>query len=126
MDADGYVTVVGRIKDRIRRCGENISATDIEACLAALPGVDQIAAFAVPSDIWGGEDEIMCAVLAVVGPEIEPAAIVAHAAARMPRYARPRYVEFVAALPRTAPEMVRKTDLRVCGITAQTLDLADL
>ena len=126
MDADGYVTFVDRIKDCIRRRGENISATDIEACLAELPGVDQVAAFAVPADIAGGEDEIMCAIVPAVGATIDPAAIVAHAATRMPRYARPRYVEFVAALPRTATEKVKKADLRARGITSNALDLASL
>jgi crotonobetaine/carnitine-CoA ligase len=126
MDADGYVTFVDRIKDCIRRRGENISATDIEACLAELSGVDQVAAFAVPADIAGGEDEIMCAIVPAVGATIDPAAIVAHAATRMPRYARPRYVEFVATLPRTATEKVKKADLRARGITSSALDLASV
>jgi crotonobetaine/carnitine-CoA ligase len=66
----------------------------------------------------------MCAIVPTVGTTIDPAAIVAHAATRMPRYARPRYVEFVAALPRTATEKVKKAVLRARGITSNALDLA--
>ena len=123
MDADGHVTFVDRIKDCIRRRGENISATDVEAVLADFPGVDQVAAFAVPSDIPGGEDEIMCAIVPSAGAAIDPVALAAHAAARMPRYAKPRFVEFVPALPRTATEKVMRADLRKRGVTAATLDL---
>lgn len=123
MDADGYVTFVDRIKDCIRRRGENISATDIEAVIAEVPGVAQVAAYAVPSDIPGGEDEIMCAIVPSKGASVDPAALAAHAAARMPRYARPRYVEVMAALPLTGTEKVRKADLRTRGVTATTIDL---
>ncbi|GAY24029.1 MULTISPECIES: AMP-binding protein [Sphingobium] len=126
MDADGYVTFVDRIKDCIRRRGENISATDIERTLAELPGVKEVAAFAVPSDIPGGEDEIMCAVVPHADGQIDPAALAAHARARMPRYAQPRYIEFLTDLPRTGTEKVKKADLRERGVTVATLDLQAL
>ncbi|MEG3162775.1 AMP-binding protein [Sphingomonas sp. LB2R24] len=123
MDADGYVVFVDRLKDCIRRRGENISATDIERTLAELPGVDEVAAFAVPSDIPGGEDEIMCAIVPRAGAVVDLVALAAHARARMPRYAQPRYVEFLAALPKTSTEKAKKADLRARGVTADTLDL---
>ncbi|MDP1026992.1 AMP-binding protein [Sphingomonas sp. KR1UV-12] len=123
IDADGHVTFVDRIKDCIRRRGENISATDIEAALEDFPGIDQIAAYAVPSDIPGGEDEIMCAIVASAGAAIDTAALAAHAASRMPRFAQPRFIEFMPALPRTATEKVRRADLRKRGVTSATLDL---
>jgi carnitine-CoA ligase len=59
MSADGYVTFIDRIRDCIRRRAENISAADIETTVGSLPGVMEAVAFAVPSDIEGGEDEIM-------------------------------------------------------------------
>lgn len=126
IEADGHVTFVDRIKDCIRRRGENISATDIELTLAELPWVDQIAAFAVPSDIPGGEDEIMCAIVPAAGAAPNPTALAVHAATFMPRYAQPRYVEFVPALPRTDTEKVKKADLRKRGVTPATLDLHTL
>jgi carnitine-CoA ligase len=126
MDADGYVTFVDRIKDCIRRRGENVSATDIEATLSELPGIAEVAAYAVPSDIPGGEDEIMCAVVRNPDAWIEAKAIADHARARMPRFAQPRYILFMASLPKTSTEKVRKADLRRAGVTPATLDLDEL
>ena len=124
MDQDGYVTFIDRIKDCIRRRGENISAADIEASMARLPGVAEVAAFAVPSDVRGGEDEIMLAIVPEPGANLQPDLIVAHARAHMPRFAQPRYVEFMATLPKTGTEKVRKADLRSAGVSLRTIDLA--
>ncbi|WP_372662501.1 AMP-binding protein, partial [Hydrogenophaga sp.] len=67
MQADGLITFVDRIKDCIRRRGENISATEVEEVVAALPGIEEVAAYAVPSDVPGGEDEVMLAVVTKPG-----------------------------------------------------------
>jgi crotonobetaine/carnitine-CoA ligase len=125
MDADGYVTFVDRIKDCIRRRGENISAADIEASFMDLPGVAEIAAFAVASGIDGGEDEIMMAIVAAPDAIITAAMIAARAKTRMPRFAMPRYVEFKTSLPKTGTEKVRKADLKQAGVTPDTIDLSD-
>lgn len=124
MDVDGYVTFVDRIKDCIRRRGENISATDIERTLSELRGVAEVAAYAVPSDIPGGEDEIMCAIVLSPGAHISPDMIVEHARSRMPRFAQPRFIDFLDSLPKTSTEKVRKGDLRAAGVTARTIDLS--
>lgn len=63
MRQDGMVTFIDRIKDCIRRHGENISATEVEAVVAMLPGVAEVAAYAVPSDAPGSEDEVMLSVV---------------------------------------------------------------
>ncbi len=123
MDAEGYVTFIDRIKDCIRRRGENISATDIEAGFAALPGIAEVAAYAVASSIDGGEDEIMIAVVAALGAVVTPTEIAAHAVATMPRFVRPRYLDFRDALPKTGTEKVRKVELKAQGVTAATIDL---
>jgi crotonobetaine/carnitine-CoA ligase len=123
MDGNGYITFVDRIKDCIRRRGENISATDIEASFLDLHGIAEIAAFAVPSSIEGGEDEIMLAVVLQAGAEVSALEIAAHAGRKMPRFAQPRYVEFMSSLPRTASEKVRKAELKLSGVTPQTIDL---
>jgi len=123
MDEDGYITFVDRIKDCIRRRGENISATDIENGFLDLPGVLEVAAFAVPSGIQGGEDEIMLAIVPRPGSALSKEDVVEHARRTMPRFAQPRYLEFRDALPRTASEKVRKVELRQNGVTAKTMDL---
>jgi carnitine-CoA ligase len=126
MEADGYVTFVDRIKDCIRRRGENISATDIESAFETIKGVSEIAAFPVSSGIDGGEDEIMLAI--VVNPAVSLTAdiIVAHARAVLPRFARPRYLDFRTSLPKTPTEKVRKNELKALGITQSTIDLQEM
>ena len=52
--ADGLITFVDRLKDCIRRRGQNISAVEIEAVIEGLPGIAEVAAVAVPADIPGG------------------------------------------------------------------------
>ncbi|MDO9441274.1 MAG: AMP-binding protein, partial [Beijerinckiaceae bacterium] len=126
MDADGYVVFVDRIKDCIRRRGENISATDIEASFIDLAGVKEIAAYAVPSDIEGGEDEIMLAIVPDEDVEIAPQDVLAHARRKVPRYAQPRYLKFHDSLPKTGSEKVRKVELRQAGIASGTVDLEKL
>src|SRR5690606_37476926 len=90
MDETGLVTYVDRIKDCIRRRGENISASEIEALVAAIPGVAEVAAYAVPSDIPGGEDEVMLAVVPAPGTQLSIEELGAKADAVLPRFARPR------------------------------------
>ncbi len=116
MDAEGVVTFVDRLKDCIRRRSENISAAEVEAVVAELPGVKEVAAYAVPSDVPGGEDEVMLAIVPAEAPErFDPAALVAQADARLPRFAQPRFVELVSELPKTATGKVQRAVLRKRG-----------
>ena len=123
MDADGHITFVDRIKDCIRRRGENISALNIEASFLDLAGIAEIAAYGVPSSIAGGEDEIMLAVVLQPDAAVSARDIAEHASRKMPRFAQPRYLEFMSSLPKTASEKVRKTELKLAGVTASTIDL---
>ncbi len=115
MDATGLVTFVDRLKDCIRRRGENIAANEVEFAVAGLPGVAEVAAYAVPSDLLGGEDELMLAVVPVPGSSFDPLAFAAAAEALLPRFARPRYVEVLEALPKTATGKVQRAVLRKRG-----------
>ncbi len=115
LTADGVLTFVDRIKDCIRRRGENISATEVEAAFATMPGVAEVAAYAVPSDLRGGEDEVMLAVVPAPGGAPTPEAVAAHAERVLPKFARPRFVSIVAALPKTATGKVQRAVLRRDG-----------
>ncbi len=116
MGPDGLVTFVDRIKDCIRRRGENISATEVERLLEALPGVGEIAAYAVPSDLVGGEDELMLAIVAAPGTTPSLPDIAQAADALLPRFARPRYLQLLEALPKTATGKVQRAMLRKRGV----------
>jgi carnitine-CoA ligase len=121
MDEHGVVTFVDRLKDCIRRRGENIAATEVEALVAALPGVAEVAAYAVPSDLPGGEDELMLAVVPNAGDLLDLLGLGEAADALLPRFARPRYLQVVAELPKTATGKVQRAVLRHAGI-GQALD----
>ena len=122
MDVDGYVTFVDRIKDCIRRRGENISSFEVEAAIGSLDGVKEVAAFAVPSEIDGGEDEIMIAYSGDAAPE--PLEIALEAQRILPRYAWPRFFERFDELPKTSTGKIRKDALRAKGVSAMTTDTA--
>ena len=115
MDAEGVVTFVDRIKDCIRRRGENIAAAQVEAVIAGLPGVAEVAAYAVSSDLPGGEDEVMLAIVADSPDTFDRATLLANADRLLPRFARPRYVELVDELPKTATGKVQRAVLRKRG-----------
>jgi crotonobetaine/carnitine-CoA ligase len=122
MAEDGYVIFVDRIKDCIRRRGENVSSFEIESAMAGLVGVAEVAAFAVPSGIAGGEDEIMLAVVPVEAAALDPPVIAAYGDRVLPRFAQPRFIELVDSLPKTPTAKVQKAALRTRGVTAATWD----
>lgn len=121
MRADGLITFVDRIKDCIRRRGENISATEVEEVLLALPGIEEVAAYAVPSDLPGGEDEVMLAVVPHAGVVLDSKEILRMASQQLPRFASPRFMKLVESLPKTATGKVQRVVLRKQG-TAGALD----
>ncbi|WP_417426811.1 AMP-binding protein [Hoeflea sp.] len=123
MDKDGFIYFIDRMNDRIRRRGENISSYEVEEALERMAKVKEVAAFAVPSGLGDGEDELMVAVAPVAGESLAAEEIASFAAAILPKFARPRYIEIVDALPRTKTEKVRKIALRERGISSMTYDV---
>ena len=119
-EPDGGIRFIDRIKDAIRRRGENISSWEVEQALLAHPAVAEAAAFAVRSEL--AEDEVMVAVVLRAGAAASPAELATFCAPRLPRFAVPRYVEVVADLPRTENGKVRKHVLRERGVTAGAWD----
>lgn len=122
-DEKGRFHYVDRIKDCIRRRGENISAFEVEQVLNAHPLVAESAVVGVKADDAGGEQEVM----AVIVPEpsgrrLDEVALLDYCARRMPRFAVPRFVQFVGELDKTASGKLRKGDLRDAGVTAETWD----
>lgn len=110
IDADGYVYFVDRIKDAIRRRGENISSWEVEQVIANHSAVLDVAVFAVSSDM--SEDEVMASIVLRPGHTLEAEALVRHCESNMPYFMVPRFVEFVPRLPRTMSEKVQKSELR--------------
>lgn len=119
-DAAGNYFFVDRMKDAIRRRGENISSFEVEVEVVAFPAVREAAVIAVPSEL--GEDEVMAVVAPAPGHEIDPAALLAFLRDRLAYFMIPRYVRVLPELPKTPTAKVLKADLRAQGITADTWD----
>lgn len=120
MDEDGYFYYVDRMKDAIRRRGENISSWEVEKVIDRIEGVQESAVFGVPSEL--SEEEVMTVIVAKPGATLEPAAILDQLQERLPWFAVPRYVRFAAALPKNTSERIEKYKLREDGVTADTWD----
>ncbi len=119
-DEDGYFYFVDRIKDAIRRRGENISSFEIESEVHAHPDVKEAAAIAAPSDL--GDDEVMIVVAPIEGRSVDPQALLEFLQPRMARFMLPRYIRMIDELPKTPTQKVQKHILKTSGITDDTWD----
>ncbi|GAC1383772.1 MAG: ATP-dependent acyl-CoA ligase [Herpetosiphon sp.] len=113
-DEDGYLYFVDRIKQSIRRRGENISSWEIEKSVNSHPKVLESAAIGVPSEL--GEEDVKICVVTRPGEALEPLEIVQWCETRMAYFMVPRYVELRTELPKTATERVEKYKLKEEGI----------
>ncbi len=110
MDADGYVSIAGRLKDMVIRGGENIYPREIEEALYAHPDVEDVAVVGVPDAHYGEE---LCAwVVARPGRALDADTIREFCRARIARYKVPRHVLIVDALPMTVTGKVQKYKIR--------------
>ena len=99
-DEEGYLSIVGRVRDIVRTGGESVAPTEVEQALADHPGVREVAVVGIPDPAWG---EVVCAVVVPnPGAEIDLEGLQAHCAPRLARFKRPRRLELADALPRTA------------------------
>src|SRR5215471_11223799 len=119
-ESDGFFRFMDRMKDAIRRRGENISSYEVEQVLVRHPQVENAAVFPVRSEL--AEDEVMAAVVLRPGEKLGYEALLDYCQPRMPYFAVPRYLEYVDALPVTENGKVTKYKLRDRGITAATWD----
>ncbi|MGE0500832.1 MAG: malonyl-CoA synthase [Rhizobiaceae bacterium] len=110
MDADGYVTIVGRAKDLVISGGYNIYPKEIELLIDALPGVEESAVVGVPHPDLG--EGVVAVVTAKKGVTLDPDALLAGIAADLARFKQPRHVAVVDELPRNTMGKVQKNLLR--------------
>jgi crotonobetaine/carnitine-CoA ligase len=119
-EPDGYYRFVDRMKDAIRRRGENISSFEVEQVLGSHPAVALAAVFPASSDL--AEDEVMAAIVLKEGASASEEELVRFCENKMPYFAVPRFVELTDTLPRTENGKVQKYKLRERGRTAATWD----
>jgi crotonobetaine/carnitine-CoA ligase len=119
-DGAGNYYFVDRLKDAIRRKGENISSMEVENEINAHPAVLECAV--VPAKAADAEDEVFAIVVPRPGARLDPADLVKFLAPRLPHFMVPRYVEFAASLPKTPTGKIQKYPLRERGVTSATWD----
>jgi len=122
MDDEGYIYFMDRVKDYIRRRGENVSSMEVERQVSDHPQIKEAAVIGVKAgEGASSEDEIMVVCIAE-GTAPDPAEFTHWMGERMPYFMVPRYIRFVDTLPKTPTERVQKVKLRDEGITADTFD----
>lgn len=109
-DADGYLTFVDRAKDVVKRAGENISSTEVEAVVNGHPAVYESAVVGVPDPMY---DEIVVAIVLLAdGASATEEEVIAHCAERLAKFKVPSRVHFVTDLPRTPVGKIQKHLIR--------------
>lgn len=120
LTSGGELVFTDRIKDTIRRRGENISSFEVERAVQHHPAVLECAAYAVPAEIT--EDEVMIAVVARPGQAVDPAELFRFCVETMPRFTVPRYLRLLDELPKTPSGRVQKFRLRAEGVAPGSAD----
>lgn len=120
LSEDGQLTYTDRVKDSLRRRGENVSSVEVETTVTGHPAVLEAAAIGVPCDL--GEDDILVLVTVRPGATLDQADLLDFCSARMPYFCVPRYLEVVDQLPKNMIGRVRKDVLRERGLTAAAWD----
>lgn len=123
-DDDGYIFFMDRVKDYIRRRGENISSFEVENMVSSHPKINEAAAIAVKVDEEGrySEDEVMIVIVKEEGKNLDPKEIIEFLKPIMPKFMIPRFIKFRKSLPKTPTNRVQKAKLREEGVTADTWD----
>ena len=117
----GHFVFVDRIKDCIRRRGENISSYEVEQAFLKIPEVTEAAAFAVPAEGGAGmEDEVMVALMINKGSDIKYLNWVNQAKQDLANFSVPKYLRIMKNFPKTQTGKIQKHLLKKEGITNDT------
>jgi fatty-acyl-CoA synthase len=119
MDDDGYLNIVGRIKDLVIRGGENVYPREVEEFLYTHPDIGDVQVVGVPDDRYG--EELMAWVIAREGTSLDEDAVREFCRGKIAHYKVPRYVKFVDSFPMTVTGKVQKFKMR-----EQAIDELDL
>lgn len=122
MDEDGYVNIVGRLKDMIIRGGENVYPREIEEFLFTHPDVVDVQVIGVPDERFG--EVIMAWVQLEAGAELDEDDLKAFCKGKIAHFKVPQYVKFVSEFPMTVTGKVRKVEMRETSITELGLESA--
>ena len=122
MDDDGYVRVVGRIKDMVIRGGENVYPREIEEFLYTHPQIADVQVIGVPDERYG--EELMAWVVLRPGGEVGEDELREFCRGQIAHYKIPRYFKFVDGYPMTVTGKVQKFKMRELAVSELGLDRA--
>ncbi|AKU95390.1 Acetoacetyl-CoA synthetase [Labilithrix luteola] len=123
MDDDGYVNIVGRIKDMIIRGGENVYPREVEEFLHTHPEVSEAQVIGVPSKKYG--EEVMAWVRTKPGATLTAEHLTSFCSGRIATFKIPRYFRFVTEFPMTVTGKVQKFRMREIAVEELALAPAD-
>jgi fatty-acyl-CoA synthase len=121
MDADGYLSIVGRIKDMVIRGGENVYPREIEEFLYSHPDIVDAQVIGVP-DVKYGEELMVWLRMRDGADPLTAEALREFCVGRLAHYKIPRYVKVVESFPMTVTGKIRKVEMREVSITELGLD----
>jgi len=113
LDEEGYLYFSDRMKEAIRRRGENISAFELETILCKHPAVQEAAAVPVPSDL--SEDDVMVYIVRAPNSDASFEELVGYSVENMAYFMVPRYWKFIDELPKTETQKVEKYKLKLAA-----------
>jgi fatty-acyl-CoA synthase len=122
MDADGYINIVGRIKDMIIRGGENIYPREVEEFLYGHPDIADVQVIGVPSEKYG--EEVMAWVKPREGARLTGEELATWCRGKVASYKIPRHWKFVDSFPMTVTGKVQKFKMREVAVDELSLEKA--
>ncbi len=120
-EVSGHFTFVDRIKDCIRRRGENISSYEVEQAFLEIPYITEAAAYAISAEGGDGmEDEVMVALMTNKDVSIDYVELLSKAKRNLAKFAIPKYLRIMEEFPKTQTGKIQKNKLREDGVTFDT------
>jgi acyl-CoA synthetase (AMP-forming)/AMP-acid ligase II len=111
-DENGWFFYLGRMKDMVKRSGENVSATEVESVLRGVEGILEAAVLPVPDELRG--EEVKAYLLlneGLAAKDVPPERIYAHCEKNLAKFKIPRFLEYVTEFPRTPSLKIKKSSL---------------
>ena len=122
VDADGYITIVDRVKDMIKTGGENVASREVEEMIYRLPAVSEVAVVGLPDPRW--IEAVTAIVVIKCGQTLDEETVIKHCAGAMAHFKVPKRVIFVDSLPKNPSGKLLKRELRKRLLGTETLDHA--
>ena len=122
-DEKGRMHYFDRIKDCIRRRGENISAFELEQVINSYPEIEESAAIGVKTESSGGEDEVLVCIVKNKENQLNTDHFLSFCQKKLPRFAIPKYIRFVDSIRKTGSGKLSKVDVRKEGLTDDVVTL---